>query len=523
MTGLAAPLKTAARGPRRSGVALNATSIANALLWTSFALTVILSLLATPRRTGDAQQYVAMALQLSELRPPSLTPVDEERLQEWFASQPSQSGFPDGTRALRQPALVQNNRQDFSHFWLYPLLVAPVLRMASALDAHPLAAFTVVNAVLFGATIWATSRVFGTLAAMVIVASPLVWFVGRAQVEIFTISLLCLAMAAAASRRWGWAAIAAAIAATQNLPIAAAVPLFWTAAMADWLLTRKPASNINPGRARRALAYALAATGIVLPHPAYYLLRLGVITPQQLNGGIAGEWPTLERYFAPLIDADIGFLAWIPVAAILAVIGGIVALRSTRNWDGAAFCSLLPILCGTILAAWFLFVFAQTTNVNSGGTVFISRYALWLLPLTLPALSIPTRSLQAHWPVVALAVGIGIFAIYLGYFHPDQPERYVEHSPQAMWLMAQFPTDFHQLPEIFVERSDHVDGGPRLSAASPNCQIIFLRKQEPDLPCALTSVERSAAANLFAAAAGAVWIRRDGDGLSAVGPAVLLP
>ena len=45
----------------------------------AFVLTVALSLSAIHRRTGDAHQYVAMALQLSQLHPPSLSPDNDDR------------------------------------------------------------------------------------------------------------------------------------------------------------------------------------------------------------------------------------------------------------------------------------------------------------------------------------------------------------------------------------------------------------------------------------------------------------
>ena len=50
-----------------------ADKLAPIALCFAFALAVTLSLSAIPRRSGDAHQYVAMALQLAQLRPPSLS------------------------------------------------------------------------------------------------------------------------------------------------------------------------------------------------------------------------------------------------------------------------------------------------------------------------------------------------------------------------------------------------------------------------------------------------------------------
>jgi hypothetical protein len=488
-------------------------------------LVTLLSLAAPPRRTGDAHQYLVMGLQLSQKRPPSLSATEESHYRSWFAAQPSSSGFPDGARAIRQPALVREGRLEFSHFWLYPLIASPAILLTNSLAVHPLSAFVIANALFFGAALWAAARAFNPLAAWVILASPLIWFIGRAQVEVFTVSLLTLSMAAAARRRWGWAAIALAVASTQNAPIAAAVPVMWLAAVFDWVCMRRMVGLSlapEPAIARRALFYAIAAVGISLVHPVYYLWRLGVLTPQQLNGGIADELPSLDRFLAPTLDPDIGFLAWLPLAAVLVVIGVVRALRSSRESDDNAN-SRLPLVCGLVIACWFLFVFAQTTNVNSGGTVHVSRYVLWLIPLALPAIDITTRPLLSYAPGLSLFAAMFVFAVYLGYFQPDQPERYVEHSPQATWLLTRFPTLYHPLPEVFVERTLHIDGGPNVSAADPACRLILLVKARPEQPCALTDEEKNLTAALLAEDATAAWIRRGHDGASSVLPAIQQP
>ncbi|MCC7022174.1 MAG: hypothetical protein IT338_05070 [Thermomicrobiales bacterium] len=519
-----------------------------------FALVVALSLLAPPRRTGDAHQYLAMAGQLAHLRPPSLSPAEEAEFGAWLEAQAIDSGFPDGARAIRQPALVHEGRQEFSHFWVFPLIVAPATGLSTLLGLHSILAFTITNALLLAAALHACARAFGPLATLLLLASPLVWFVGRAQVEVFTVALLALAMAAAARGQWAWAGVAAAMASTQNLPIAATIPLFWAgglpASSREWtrlwnpgnqhrLATPNPHPQPPPsgypvlctGRGecgegqrgtQRTLLLGAVAVGIALLHPAYYVAQLGVVTPQQLNGGIAGAAPDWTRLLAPLVDPDIGFLPWLPVTAALSVAGYVFLLRARlrgtpldRNLAAAA-------LVAVPIALWFLAVFAQTTNVNSGGTVHISRYALWLLPLTLPALSIAMCRLAPRALPAALLVVAALCVAYLVTFRPDQPERYVTHSPQAAWLIAHTSDLYHPLPEIFVERTLHIDGGPRASAADANCRIILL-VAPLDRPCPLTDSERASAGEIFDNGAAAVWVRRTGDGASSVSTAAVSP
>jgi hypothetical protein len=508
-----------ARRPLRLALRAVSDNLVPIALCLAFALTVMLALSAMPRRGGDAHQYLAMALQLSQLRPPSLSPEEASAYRTWLEAQPPESGFPDGARAIRQPTLIRGGRQEFSHFWIYPLLAAPTTAVATAVAAHPLAAFTTTNAVLLGAALWVTARTFGSIPALFVIGSPLVWFLARAQVEVFTVALLCLAMSAAARGRWGWAAAAVAMASTQNAPIGATIPVFWGAAIAEWIADRRLSHrSLLSGWAelRPATGFALGATGVALLHPAYYLLRLGVVTPQELNGGIAGVWPTADRYLAPLIDSEIGFVAWMPVTALLTLTGLVLLARTVRHADGENRRLALTALCAAAMGVWFLFVFSQTTNVNSGGTIHVSRYALWLIPLTLPAIAASSRFIDARAPGMMLFGSLVLFAAYLSYFHPDQGERYVEHSPQAAWLMTHVPAAYRPLPEVFVERELHIDGGARVSAADPNCRLVLVVAAHPEQPCTLTAFERTSLQEKVAGGDAAVWVRRGAQGGSRV-------
>src|SRR5918994_899838 len=167
-----------------------------------------------------------MVLHLPHLPPPSLSPDEESAYRAWLQTQSQESGFPDGARAIRQPTLVRDGRQEFSHFWIYPLLAAPATGIATIVGAHPLAAFTVTNALLLGAALWATARTFGPIPALLLISSP----------------------------------------------------IFWGVAVAEWVADRRAGHHsLLPHRAalKRALAFALSAVGVALLHPAYYLLRLG--------------------------------------------------------------------------------------------------------------------------------------------------------------------------------------------------------------------------------------------------------
>jgi hypothetical protein len=134
---------------------------------------------STPRRVGDGAEYVAMALNLSRARPPALS-IDEKRA--LGARLVATPGFEDSP--LDQPLVGGDGRQDFPHFWLYSLLVSPLLAVGDALGLHPNRAFTVFNVTLVLLLAWALIKDQQTLGAGLLVAGPLLWWVDKAHAEV---------------------------------------------------------------------------------------------------------------------------------------------------------------------------------------------------------------------------------------------------------------------------------------------------------------------------------------------------
>lgn len=509
-------------------------ALARGLAWGAFGVILVLAGLAPIVRTGDAHQYYAMATALADLRPPALTSDEVAAFKAWLLAQPTSSAFPNSVGMIDQPPLVVAGRQELSHFWLYPLLVAPVIALTDLIALHPGYAFLAVNAALLGLALWQVQRAYSAVVALFLLASPLIWFVNKAQVEIFTVALLAIAMAQARRGRWLEAGLAAAVAATQNVPILAAVACFWAAG-----LLQQQRTNWRP-ITRRGLALVAATLVIGALHPAYYLWRLGVPTPQRLNGGINLRLPSPEQYLAVLLDPDLGLLPWLPLFGLLALTGLVVAfspltlnLGRTRpsppriGGPGRLDSNLrLTALCALVIGAGFLFAFAQTTNVNSGGTVHISRYALWLLPLGLPFLAATAGWLRPRLTALLPAAGALAVTAYAIAFQPAQPELYLNQSPQATFVTTWLPELYRPVPEIFAERQRHQDGRLRGSAATADCHVLLLLANPAfrDIPCRLTPAEATAANRLFAAGWQAAWITRPGPlALTDGGVAGVLP
>ena len=490
-------------------------SVATGSAWIALAVLVILGIADAPRRTGDAHQYHAMAGEFAEFRAPSMNDAEMAGFKSWLAAQSQDSGFQGAAFVIVQSPLVVDGRQYFSHFWIFPLFATPFVWLARAFGWHEGYGFLALNSLLLAIAVWQMQRRFHPAIALIVLASPVVWFINKAQVELFTLAFLAIAMAQARGGRFLWAGLFTAIASTQNLPIFALVPCFWLAGDLRWhLASGSPLAAGTAGRGRRFATGAvlvLATIGIGALHPLYYLATVGVVTPQQLNDGIGAHLPSLERYLAVLIDPDIGLVPWTPLLVVLAAAGLIplVMRHATTSVDDVRNLRLAAV-CGLVGGVWFLYVFSQTTNVNSGGTVHVSRYVLWLIPLALPLVEATAVWIGRRVEVVLPIVGIAAWVWYAMIFPPSRAEHYLSPSPQSAFINQWLPGLYDQEPEIFLERRHGVDHGATGSAANAGCTVMIVSRDDPEVPCALRQAERADADRLFAAGWRAVRIVRPG-------------
>ena len=394
-----------------------------------------------PRWIGDGLEYLAMARNLAHGAPPALT-GDELRL--------AAATFGEPAVLIRIPLLEgPDGRQDFPHFWFYPLLGAPFVRAAEALGVSPILGFTALNVLLLGGAAWVLAARLPPAGVLLILASPLLWWVDKAHTEVFTVSLLSGAgvLLAAAPP---WALPVLAMAATQNPPLVALLGLALVYVL--WIAT--------PRDPRLRLTVPLAL-GLSLLHPLYYWWRIGRWSP--LLQGTTPHLPTVKELTAVLWDPNLGILPQFPALALLFGLGLAWLVRS-GGWRRPGSPFLLS-------AAMFLLVtFAQTSNFSHGGTRGLSRYGLWLIPFGVPVLLVFVDRLR-HAGVAALALVSFVWSLVA--FHPRLPQAYLEPSPLARWLWTQAPALDNPLPEVFVERVRRAEEWT-LPAATPRCEKALL-------------------------------------------------
>jgi hypothetical protein len=408
---------------------------------------------STPRRVGDASEYMAMAMSLGRLSGPAVAASDIDTFS--YAIWARDYGFTLVSPGLRG----QDTRQDFSHFWFYPLLAAPFVRLAEAAGAHPNYGFAALNILLLLVTTWVLCRRLDVASVLLLVSGPIIWWLDKAHTEVFTFSMLAVGLTLLKDSPW-WTMVAFGAAATQNPPFVAALALAlaWT---------------VFVQRRRDPQVWGGAAAGIALAllHPLYYALRLGIWSP--LRPAVVPHWPGMAELTAVLWDPNLGILVFTPVFTLTIAVGFVALVITTR-----ARLASPELWFAALLGVFFLFSFAQTGNANSGATFNPSRYGLWLLPLTLPLLVRINEVWGAdrtRWLRVAAVLAL-LYASLM--FQPRFSENYVKPSRPARWLWTAYPSFNNPLPEVFCERVSERDSEWVLPIATAGCEKALLAGAE---------------------------------------------
>ena len=402
---------------------------------------------SSTRRVGDGHEYIAMARQLSALRRPSVSQRELDMVAGEMAALP---GY--GPTDLREPTLVAaDGRQDFRHFWVYPMVVAPVLAVVRAIGLHWNHAFTMVNIALLAVFAWCALPRLGTSATILLTSSPIIWWIDKAHIEVFNFALLgtALVLCRKAPRT---ALLLLGVLTAQNpgfalilVPVAAG--MLWT--------TR--------GTERRSLAAAVAGAGLIAAvHPAYYFWRFAGPTP--LSTAINYSWPGLTAIVTPIVDPDLGLCWWFP--GLLATLGISALGRKEPSRERVL---LAAVSIGSLL---MLLLVAASGNVNHGATPGVSRYAIWLAPCAIVAFRMDGSDGPRRWLLTVVALASAGQIAWTS--HPKMSENSLAPTSASIWVSDHLPRLYDPLPEVFSERYTGVDGAVPLPVSSHECGKVLL-------------------------------------------------
>lgn len=344
--------------------------------------------------------------------------------------------------------LTIDGQMDFPHFWFYSLLASPFYLFLKLISNDVAYCFTLLNLFLMGFGLWCSHQLFATRGAVVFVAicllSPALWFIDKGHTEFFTVVIGSVAVMCFLKDKYIESFVALAMISTQNPPFAivgvAALCFGLTQATFRAQLKSRLGSWLGI-----SLGFAIAGL-----HPAYYYFRFGSVTPQMITGAAANDFKGIRELTCFIIDPDVGLISnwpWliVPFSSVLVFW---TWNRQRTPWVTILFClSSVAILC------WAQ---AKTNNFNHGGTIKISRYALWYIPFLFPLLLKFAKQYHQvpHWQRLAVIVFLcGATYINTGKFWPKRPESYLFQASLAEKFYDHFPAAYDPIPEIFIERN----------------------------------------------------------------------
>jgi|GEM_PF-2196966 len=400
------------------------------------------------KKSGDSYEYCAMLVSWAEYLRPYVTEESCARMEQGIGkiNGPRGQDFFTWMKLAFPPLLKNGTELDLPHFWFYSLGAAVFYWPVRLLSLDIRLCFMLLHIVLLFAVLFIISRKLGQTAGLglffMIYASPLLWFINNVHVEFFTVMLTLIGISLFVTEDFAASAFSFAVASTQNPPFGILCVLvflfgFWRK---KWALIR-------------GLSLLTWSGALVLAclHPAYYYLRLGILNPIMGTSWSAFGRDVffLRKMFCFIVDPDIGLLAnWFLALPLLFVFAFLTVKKQTHltlpTW--------LFILFSVPVLLWSQ---SRTSNLNHGGTYYVSRYALWYFYVFfLMAWQIGQyfsgrrREIKRTFVGLVLLLGLMEAILYL----PTRHEIYLQPTWASRLLYDRFPGLYDPMPEIFVER-----------------------------------------------------------------------
>lgn len=408
----------------------------------ALALTVAAALVFTllnlraPLAAGDAGEYLTMAQSWTnhaspDARAEDFAGVGKIAQGNGFLNPKPRTGF---FQSLR------DGRFYCWHFWLYPLVAAPLKIALRAAGGNEFLAFSLLNALLFFSALAAAFRLGApektphrlalfTLCA----ATPILWYLRWPTPEVFTWCGVLLCLLLLDEKRFAPAALCASLAAMQNPPVLFLALLVFVVALFEHRALGKK-------QRLRVLAPVAAAVLLSLLPNFFTLFFFGQssLILSRAYGGVDATLLSPARIASFLFDLNQGATVYLPLLLILV---GVAFLRAVKSRDALSL---------GVFAALFAMILACCLNAHwNVGEAGMRRYLTWLTPIFAWLALRGTREYSRIWTVALLAVFLQLAMVVTH----DGAQFFKSHTPWAALVLKRAPQLYNPDFLIFVERS----------------------------------------------------------------------
>ena len=397
-----------------------------------------------PTVGGDIWEHWLIAESFDRHGTPELRPEDKATVY----AQAAQFGYfpPDPNHPYAyMPA--PDGRWYGVHFWGYAAAGVPAKAALRWSGRSDLAWPAVSNAVWFllaiGITLFASTAPVRERVALVglAAAGPGWTYVAWPGSELFSWAFVLIAVVTFRDRRYGWAGVAAGIAALQNPPAI----VFGGFAFLAAVLERK----------WRAAAGCVVGTSIGLLPFAFFKYHFN--KPSLIAEEFArSEYISWMRGWSQLTDLSQGLLPYAPLLAVALVVA--VPMIAYRREVRGLF------LIGALVA---VAVGVQVSRNWNSGCDGMQRYLVWMLPLAAAVVVDGIGGRRRLWALALAAVVAHSVLTYEYKRHDVLPGGYLGHSKMAVWVLDRYPELYWAEYEVFVERTRRGDNWPMTPAPLP--------------------------------------------------------
>ncbi len=419
-------------------------------LYISLGLLVVFFILGrfNPQRVGDGGEYYALYYAWDTTFRPWMTSIAYSEYEKLYASHGINSLVSREWLENAFQALKIRETADYNHFWFYSFLAFFCTKILSLLGVNLQIheSFLVLHYLLLLTVTSISYRYYKWNGVFVLLLmtfiSPMLWFLDKVHTELFTYCLVLSSIILISAKKYLPAALFLALASTQNPSFAliACIPVIYRL-----VLQRNAPYNIVD------VVVCVATVLAVLAHPVYYFARFGVVTPQLLAGG-ASLGGNLSSFYIWIIDPDLGLLPnWSLGSAALVL--GLCIWLSSKDRHPANFDRGLLIF---LILYFFINLYAHssTTNLNTGATPGLARYALWYLPLAFPIIYRIfvsfTWGRTGFYFLIPTILFISVLSVKRN--DPRKPENYSRPSLTSYFIQSKLPWLYNPPPEVFLER-----------------------------------------------------------------------
>ncbi|MBU9262818.1 hypothetical protein KTD13_20945 [Burkholderia multivorans] len=428
-------------------------------VWMALVLVVFFSGLSVrkiqPNVSGDGIEYTLMAQAFLTHGTPNITQDDYEKVRAYSGD--ARTNVPEvaGIFPLTaSPPFFRDidGRYYSYHFWLYSLFVAPFLFLVKLFGAATPWAFVATNltfSIVASCVICAwrgISREKRLLLLTLYWSAGTIPYIGWTHPEVFSASLLVVAIVMVLSRRYVTGAVAAAMVAQQNPPALFLVAIFL---IIDFFSNCKKTGAIVPSVRKTIEWVACVALAFLSIGFCYIHFRTGNLIAN--SGFTRVELISIERLWSFYFDLNQGIivLLWPLLIIVPVMVAYGVMVKKLKMED---FIVAIALVCTSIVMA---IPSVSATNFNSGAS-FVLRYAYWAsIPLLFAVMLLYVEDNRSRGLVY---IAVAFFSAMNLSYYKGEGGVWLYYTPVAEKVMARFPGMYNPVPEIFAERGLHFDG-----------------------------------------------------------------